>query len=54
MAKIHAAPNLESGQLTRAMDDLDDAIRAAFPLVAAVFIDMTSSHLEAEASRGSR
>ena len=45
-AKIHPADGLTSDQLTRAMDDLDQAIRSALPEVADVFLDVTTYRLE--------
>jgi cation diffusion facilitator family transporter len=41
-AKIHPSADLTIEQLARAMDDLDHAIREALPLVADVFLDVTS------------
>ena len=41
-AKVRPSPTLKIEQLTRAMDDLDRRIRLALPLVADVFIDVTS------------
>jgi cation diffusion facilitator family transporter len=40
-AKVHPAGNLTIDELTRAMDELDRAIRKAFPTVADVFLDLT-------------
>jgi len=42
IAKIRPAASLSIGQLTSAMDELDDSIRHALPLVADVFIDVTA------------
>ena len=46
IAKVHPVESLNIEQLTRAMDDLDHRIRAALPLVADVFIDVTSYRVE--------
>ena len=40
-AKVHPAANLTIEELAQAMDELDVAIRKAFPLVADVFLDLT-------------
>ena len=50
VGKVHPSASLNIEQLTRAMDELDHRIRAALPLVADVFIDVTASR--AEDSRG--
>ena len=42
MAKIHPSATLNTEQLAQAMDDLDATIRSAFPVVADVFIDVTT------------
>lgn len=42
VAKARPSAGLDIGKLTRAMDDLDGRIRSEFPLVADVFIDVTS------------
>ena len=42
VAKVHPAPAMSTEQLAKAMDDLDAAIRSNFPLVADVFIDVTT------------
>ncbi len=47
-AKIHPLPSLTIEQLTRAMDELDHKIRAALPVVADVFVDVTASRSEDE------
>ncbi len=47
LAKIHPAGHLSTEELAKAMDDLDGAIRTAFPLVADVFIDVTTHRVEA-------
>jgi len=52
-AKIHPSPSLTIDQLTRAMDDLDHKIRAALPVVADVFIDLTASHPDDESAGAS-
>jgi cation diffusion facilitator family transporter len=41
-AKARPTPGLEIGELTKAMDDLDDRIRKELPFVADVFIDVTA------------
>jgi cation diffusion facilitator family transporter len=46
IAKVHPAPTLNIEQLTQAMDDLDARIRAALPLVADIFIDVTTHRSE--------
>jgi cation diffusion facilitator family transporter len=40
-AKVHPASNLTVDQLARAMDQVDTAMRAAVPLVADVYLDIT-------------
>ena len=45
-AKVHPKANMNIEQLTRAMDDLDRRIRLALPLVADVFIDVTTHRAE--------
>ena len=42
LAKIHPVENLTIEELTRAMDDLDGRIRRELPIVADVFIDVTT------------
>jgi cation diffusion facilitator family transporter len=42
VAKVHPSASLSIEELTRAMDDLDRTIRSQFPLVADVYIDMTT------------
>jgi len=44
LAKIHPVENLSIEELTRSMDDLDERIRQQLPLVADIFIDVTTSH----------
>ena len=46
VAKIRPSPKWESAQLAKAMDELDHIIRTAFPIVADVFIDVTTHHSE--------
>jgi cation diffusion facilitator family transporter len=46
LAKVHPSSRLNSEQLTQAMDDLDNRIRAALPSVADVFIDVTAHRPE--------
>jgi divalent metal cation (Fe/Co/Zn/Cd) transporter len=46
LAKIHPAAHLGIEELAKAMDDLDGAIRTAFPIVADVFIDVTTHRAE--------
>lgn len=41
-ARIHPRSDLEIEELTRAMDDVDQALRAASPFVADVFLDVTT------------
>jgi cation diffusion facilitator family transporter len=41
VAKVRPAPGLAAEQLASSMDELDRAIRAGFPIVADVFIDVT-------------
>jgi len=41
-AKVHPSSRLSIDELTRAMDDLDQALRAASPVVADVFLDVTA------------
>src|SRR5205085_8803340 len=41
-AKIRPSPELSAEELTRAMDDLDAALRQASPFVADVYIDVTA------------
>lgn len=45
-AKVHPSPDLNIGALSRAMDDLDQQIRAEFPLVADVYIDVTNTRAD--------
>jgi cation diffusion facilitator family transporter len=49
-AKVRPAPSLTIDGLTRAMDDLDAALRAAVPEVADVYIDVTAYRSEMPAS----
>jgi cation diffusion facilitator family transporter len=46
LAKIHPSAHLGIEELAKAMDDLDGTIRSAFPLVADVFIDVTTHRVE--------
>ncbi|HKS26014.1 MAG TPA: cation diffusion facilitator family transporter [Thermoanaerobaculia bacterium] len=39
VARIHPAPSLAAGELTAALDEIDDAVRAASPYVSEVFLD---------------
>ena len=41
-AKVRPTPGLTTEELSRAMDDLDHALRQASPFVADVYIDVTS------------
>jgi cation diffusion facilitator family transporter len=50
VGKVRPSASLNIEQLSRAMDELDHRIRAALPLVADVFIDVTASSAE-DASR---
>jgi len=50
MAKVHPAAYLGSEEFGRAMDALDDKIRAAFPVVADVFIDITAHQIKESSS----
>jgi cation diffusion facilitator family transporter len=43
-AKVRPSPGLTTEELSRAMDDLDHALREASPFVADVYIDVTSHH----------
>jgi cation diffusion facilitator family transporter len=43
-AKVRPTPGLTTEELSRAMDDLDHALRRASPFVADVYIDVTSHH----------
>jgi len=45
-AKVRPAPGFTTEELSRAMDDLDHALREASPFVADVYIDVTSHHAE--------
>ena len=45
-AKVNPSPALNIDQLSRAMDDLDHKIRADFPLVADVYIDVTNARAD--------
>jgi cation diffusion facilitator family transporter len=54
-AKVHPAAGLSIDQLTRAMDDLDLALRSAVPQVAEVYLDVTtfrSDELPLDRGRG--
>ncbi len=57
-AKVHPAAGLTIGELTRAMDQLDGAVRSAVPEVADVYLDVTNYRLEtlraAQAARNGR
>jgi cation diffusion facilitator family transporter len=44
MAKVRPSPHLSIDELARAMDTLDAQIRAALPIVADIFIDVTATH----------
>ena len=46
MAKIHPAAHINSEDFGRAMDDLDQKICHAFPVVADVFIDITANQIK--------
>jgi cation diffusion facilitator family transporter len=48
-AKVHPSPEMNIEELTRAMDELDQTIRKALPVIADVFIDITA-HRSEEAS----
>jgi cation diffusion facilitator family transporter len=48
-AKIHPSPTMSMEELTKAMDELDQTIREALPVIADVFIDITA-HRSAESS----
>jgi cation diffusion facilitator family transporter len=41
VAKVRPAPRVDSGALARAMDEVEERIRAALPVVADVFVDVT-------------
>ncbi|PYQ26558.1 MAG: cation transporter, partial [Acidobacteria bacterium] len=43
-AKVRPAPQLTAEELSRAMDNLDHALRKASPFVADVYIDVTSHY----------
>jgi hypothetical protein len=45
MAKVHPSAYIIE-QLSRAIDDLDRRIRAAMPVVADVFVDVTTNRAE--------
>lgn len=51
-AKVHPKRSLNVEQLTRAMDDLDQRIRRALPLVADVFVDVTANRAEGDSRAG--
>jgi cation diffusion facilitator family transporter len=51
-AKIHPAATLKIEDLGKAMDELDHKIRKELPVVADVFIDVTSSRVEDKATEG--
>jgi cation diffusion facilitator family transporter len=46
VAKVHPAPTLGIEELAKAMDDLDVTIRSSLPLVADVYIDLTTRRTE--------
>lgn len=46
VAKVHPSPGMKIEELSKAMDDLDHRIRHELPVVADVFIDVTSSRKE--------
>jgi len=43
-AKVRPSPRLTAEELSRAMDELDHALRKASPFVADVYIDVTTHH----------
>ena len=43
-AKVHPAAGQTIDQLTRAMDEIDRALRRALPEVVEVYLDLTSLH----------
>jgi len=45
-AKVHPAPDLTADQLAHAMDQVDAAMRAAVPLVADVYLDITAYSMD--------
>lgn len=45
-AKIHPAAGMNIGEVTRAMDDLDRKLRAESPLVADVYLDLTTQRAD--------
>jgi cation diffusion facilitator family transporter len=45
-AKVHPSPKMNIEELTRAMDELDQNIRKALPVIADVFIDITAHRSE--------
>jgi len=45
-AKVHPAPNLTVDQVAQAMDQVDAAMRAAVPLVADVYLDITAYSMD--------
>ncbi|HWS72259.1 MAG TPA: cation transporter dimerization domain-containing protein, partial [Thermoanaerobaculia bacterium] len=42
VAKVNPSPSLTIEELAKAMDDLDHTIRSRFPVVADVYIDVTT------------
>ena len=48
-AKVRPVPDLTGGELAKAMDDLDAALRRESPFVADVYIDVTGHHRGAPA-----
>jgi cation diffusion facilitator family transporter len=44
LAKVHPVESLSIEELTRSMDDLDERIRRQLPVVADIFIDVTTPH----------
>ena len=44
LAQVHPVESLSIEELTRSMDDLDERIRQELPLVADIFIDITTFH----------
>jgi cation diffusion facilitator family transporter len=51
-AKIHPSSTLTIDELTQAMDDVDHALRAASPVVADVFLDVTTYRADGSGSVG--
>ena len=51
VAKVRPARDVDSGELARAMDEAEERIRAALPVVADVYVDVTRRRSNAPRAR---